>query len=96
MKYCFCADLFCNDATILTPIPILTDDEDLDQSTEDGSGLFDYLTELNKHEDLKQNTIVIMNDTLLKNKSLTTSTAKLFMPKNINILTLLFIIYKTA
>ncbi|XP_050054192.1 uncharacterized protein LOC114119942 isoform X2 [Aphis gossypii] len=98
VKYCFCANNLCNDATILTPIPISTDDEDLDQTSEDGSGLFDDLTQLDKHKYTKKiiNTTVILN-TPIKNNSFTKASAdKLLLHKHIYILSLIFITYKAV
>lgn len=94
IKYCFCADTLCNDATILTTIPISTDDEDLDQSTEDGSGLFDDWSQLDKHKYIKKNnnTVVILNNTFTQNYSITNgSVTKFLLPKNINILGLILV-----
>jgi len=94
IKYCFCADTLCNDATILTTIPISTDDEDLDQSTEDGSGLFDDWSQLDKDKYIKtkNNTAVILNNTFTQNYSVTNGSAtKLLLPKNINILSLILV-----
>jgi len=98
VKYCFCAKTLCNDATILNPVPISTDDEDLDQSSEDGSGLFDDLTQLDKHKYSNKiiNATVILN-TSMKNNSFTKASAdKLLLPKCIYILSLIFITYKAV
>lgn len=97
VKYCFCANNLCNDATILSPIPITSDDEDLDQPTEDGSGQFDDWIQLDKHKytDKDINTRVILNDTIIKRNSISkASAAKLILPTSINILSLMFIFYK--
>lgn len=96
MKYCFCAKTLCNNATILTPVPISSDDEDLDQSAENGSGLFDDLTQLDKHKYTNKiiNTTVIL-DTSTKNNSFAKASAdKLVLPRRTYILSLLFIIHK--
>lgn len=96
VKYCFCANNLCNDATILTPISIPTDDEDLDQSTEDGSGLFDDWSQLDKHKYIKnKNTTVVLNNTSVTNYPITKGSATiLLLNNNINILIFIFIIYK--
>jgi len=94
IKYCFCADTLCNDATILTTVSTLTDDEDLDQLTEDGSGLFDDWSQLDKHKNIKEKNItaITLNNTLIQNYSITKGSAtKLLLPK-INILSLVFIV----
>lgn len=93
VKYCFCANNLCNGATILSPIPITSDDEDLDQSTDDGSGQFDDWTQLDKHKYTEKNinTEVILNDTIIKKNS-TSNSSKLILPKSINILSLVVII----
>lgn len=97
VKYCFCADNLCNNATILSPIP--TDDEDLDQSTDDGSGLFDDWTQLDVHKYTKKNINVtkMFNNTFIQNNVTSkTSAAKLNLPKDINILSLLLVVYKVV
>jgi len=96
VKYCFCANTLCNNATILTPVPIPSDDEDLDQSAEDGSGLFDDLTQLDKHKYTNKiiNTTVIL-DVSTKNNSFTKASAdKLVLLKYTYILSLIFIFHK--
>jgi len=88
----------CNNATILPTNPISTDDEDLYQSIEDGSGLFEDWTHLNRDKYNKNKTTIELNNTYLKNNSLTiASTADLSLPKNImpiNIFSIVFIVYK--
>lgn len=97
VKYCFCANSLCNNATILTPIPISTDDEDFDQSTEDGSGLFDDWSHLDKHKYAKNNntTVVLNTSSSVTNYPITKGSAtKLSLHNNINILSLMLIIYE--
>lgn len=96
MQYCFCDDNLCNYASILTSSNA-SDDEDLDQSTEDGSGLFDDWTQSDKHKYTNNNLIITVtkNETSTKNISLTqTSAATTFLHKNISILILTLISYK--
>lgn len=97
VKYCICADSLCNNATVLTPIPISTDDEDLDQLTEDGSGLFEDWIQP-EHKYIKKNiTVELINTTLLNNNSSTeTSSATILLSKSIHTfnLVLIIIIYK--
>ncbi|XP_050436483.1 uncharacterized protein LOC126843165 [Adelges cooleyi] len=77
IEYCFCANDKCNNATVGTTVPILSDDEDLDQAIEDGSGLFDNWTESNK----KQNTAnIITTSTNTENTNSNKSEAKLITP----------------
>lgn len=90
MKYCFCIGDLCNNATISNPSP--TDDEDLDQLSEDGSGLFDDWTSLDKHKFIEKKiyTTVIFNDRPLKNNSFTKSSApKIFLPNILSIIILI-------
>ncbi|XP_060879998.1 uncharacterized protein LOC132951940 [Metopolophium dirhodum] len=96
VKYCFCANTLCNNATILTPVPIVSDDEDLDQSAEDGSGLFDDLTKLDKHKYNNKiiNTTVMLNTSTRNNSFTKASANKLVLLKRTYILSLIFIIYK--
>jgi len=96
VKYCFCANNLCNDATILTLVPIITDDEDLDQSAEDGSGLFDDLKQLDKNKYTNKiiNTTVMLNTSTKNNSFTKASVDKLLLPKCTYILSLIFIIYK--
>lgn len=83
VKYCFCAKNLCNYASILTQIS--TDDEDLDQSTEDGSGLFDDWEHINIHKHTKINinrTVKFDNSSKLNNSTIQTiSAAELILPK---------------
>lgn len=66
MKYCFCDQSLCNNATTSTQIPVITDDEDSDQWTEEGSGSFDSLRPLDshtpKHTEKKKSDSVILNN----------------------------------
>lgn len=97
VKYCFCADNLCNYASNLPSIPNASDDEDLDQSTEDGSGLFDDWAQSDKHKYTKNDikTTVTTNETSTKNNSLIEiSAATSFLHKNISILILILISYK--
>jgi len=96
VKYCFCDKTLCNNATILTPVPISSDDEDLDQSAEDGSGLFDDLTQLDKHKYTNKiiNTTAILNISTRNNSFTKASANKLVLLKRTYILSLIFIIYK--
>lgn len=96
MKYCFCENSLCNDATILTPTQPSTDDEDSDQNTEDGSGQYDEWIQLNEYKYTRQNITVVLNNVTFKNNSLTTSAGKSWLFKNITILILVFIIYNGA
>lgn len=96
VKYCFCANTLCNNATVLTPVPIPSDDEDLDQSAEDGSGLFDDLTQLDKHKYTNKiiNTTVIL-DASTKNNSFTKASAdKLVILKYTYVFSLILIFHK--
>lgn len=74
-----------------------TDDEDFDQSAEDGSGLFDDWSHLDKHKYTKNNsTIVVLNtsSSVVHFPNTKGSATKLLLHNNINILSLMFIIYK--
>lgn len=55
VKYCFCDSDKCNNETVLSTIPITSDDEDIDQTTDDGSGLYDNWDELNNEQTIVQN-----------------------------------------
>ncbi|XP_025412327.1 uncharacterized protein LOC112684839 [Sipha flava] len=85
IEYCFCDHALCNNATQNS---ITSDDEDVD----DGSGQ-DNQIQLNENINKNYiNTKIILNNTSVKNISLTkTSAAKLLLPKNFNILGLLII-----
>jgi len=96
VKYCFCANTLCNNATILTPVPIFSDDEDLDQSAENGSGLFDDLAQLDKHKYTNKiiNTSVVLDTSTKNNSFIKASADKLVLLKRTYILCLIFIIHK--
>lgn len=96
VTYCFCAGSLCNDKTILTPIPLPTDDEDSDPYTEDGSGQFDDQIQSNEHKYTRQTNTVVLNNITLKNSSIATSEGKSWLVNNISILNLIFIIYNCA
>lgn len=95
VTYCFCTTELCNNATIPSPNPSPTDDEDLDQSLEEGSGLFDDRIQLDKHKyiDNKINTKVILNDTSIKNNAFSKLSAGQFFLSNILSLVFLTIVY---
>ncbi|XP_050532401.1 uncharacterized protein LOC126900605 [Daktulosphaira vitifoliae] len=86
VKYCFCDSNKCNNETVLS-IPIISDDEDLDQTTDDGSGLYDYWTELNNKQTIVQNittkkslnSIFIQNEPMFDNSNAALVNAKTFL-----------------
>lgn len=83
IKYCFCDQSLCNNATMSTQIPVFMDDEDSDQWIEEGSGSFENLTPLDshtpKHTKNKTKDLVILNNNtpvIQMNTSLETLTGK--------------------
>lgn len=100
VNYCYCADNLCNsDAKVLNSISTITDDEDLDQSIEEGSGSLNWKQFDKKYppRNVLNTTTVIQNNTSKEkeNDSITKASAvKLFLSRSVNVISLIFIIFK--